>query len=341
MSHWTGHTGGTASANEIDWHRVSVRPATQTEIRDFLNDGRITQTEADITVQQTVAASLEGHAAATRAITVGANGTASQFVQRAVGTGALTFTEFLFSADRMRHEVDGEIIWVSDSEGLEIRRVIRFVGGGTANNPDTMQVLGNGFGLNDDLLEWFGPYAATVGGLKPENAVRAKNIDGQTFLNGVQEGLAPISASDTKTGASAEITSIGANGNLRQVSGSYIRTASRSYTSTTNPGNSSFASGSATVVLENAENGGAYSVIRTANVTGTITRVVGDFDPESGVFPVSELFNMSASLGDDFISNAASTYNNRTRLTAENLPNFTGWQTVNNFSTSVSVFEAA
>ena len=53
MSHWVGHTGGTASANEIDWHRVSVRPATQMEI----DAGRVAEIEA--TVSQNSSVSIE------------------------------------------------------------------------------------------------------------------------------------------------------------------------------------------------------------------------------------------------------------------------------------------
>ena len=53
MSHWAGHTGGTASANEIDWHRVSVRPATQMEI----DAGRVAEIEA--TVSQNSSVSIE------------------------------------------------------------------------------------------------------------------------------------------------------------------------------------------------------------------------------------------------------------------------------------------
>ena len=341
MSHWVGHTGGTASANEIDWHRVSVRPATQTEIRDFLNDGRIAQTEADITVQQTVSASLEGHAAATRAITVGANGAASQFVQRAIGSGAQTFTEFLFSADSMRHLVDGDVIWESDSEGLLMRRAIRFVGGGTNTNPNTMYVIGNGFGANSDLLEWFGPFAATTGSLTTANAVRAKDVDGKTYLNGQEEGAFTVTASDSAVGAASEVTSIGANGNMRQVPGSFVRTASRTYETATDPGNFTATAGSATVVLRNREAGGTYTNVATANVTGQIVRTVNFFDVEHDVYHVSEVFMINASLSYSFISNAALNCDNQTVLTAPTLPNFTGWQTANNFMKSVSVFEAA
>lgn len=41
------------------------------------------------------------------------------------------------------------------------------------------------------------------------------------------------------------------------------------------------------------------------------------------------------------MSIAALNCDNQTVLTAQTLPNFTGWQTANNFMTSVSVFEAA
>jgi len=330
-------TASAASATAADGSAVAAAQSA-TETASIVGDQ-----DARITVVETTAASLEGYASSRYSISVGANGEAAGLTIRTAGSGQVTTSDFTLSADRLIFEADGEVIWFSDTSGLTMNRAIRFIGGGTAGNPDTMYVLGNGFGLNNDLLEWFGPYSATLDAASVSNGSRAKDIQGNTYLNGAQEGASPITASETTlNGTPAEITSIGANGNSREVSMSYSRTGSRFYLSSTDPGNQTYSAGSASIRLENAENGGSYTVVHTANVMGTITRMVGAFDFEFGSYPVSEIFSMNASFLHVFTSNAASTYNNRTVRDSENLPSIGGasWS-FSNANLSVSVFEAA
>lgn len=316
------------------------------------NDGQIASlttdlstTNSNVSVNAAAVSSLEDYAAAGYQVSVGSNGEAAGFRIRSVTNGNVTTTDFKISTDSLIHEADGEVIWYADSAGLTMNKAIRFTGGGTTNNPDTMYVIGNGFGNNGDLMEWFGPYSAGIGATSKTNGVRAKTTDGKTYLNGVQEGLSPVTASDTQTGGSdAELTSIDANGNTAEVSMSYLRSGTKGYFSSTDPGNATYSQGSAVVKLYVKQDSGSYVLEHTANVTGTVVRTVGEYDYELQAYPVGETFTMSASHLHTFTTSAASSYGYKTDLVSESsLPanTNTAWNYGSHPTVSVSVFEPA
>ena len=278
--------------------------------------------------------SLEGYAASQYSINVNANGEMAGLSIRNSSNGNVSISDIKLSADKLIFAADGQPIWSSDASGMLMYKATRWVD----TNNTTMYVLGNGFGVNGDLMEWFGAYAATVDSCSKLNGVRAKTTDGKTYLEGVQEGGSAINASDSTTSTVAEVTSIGANGNTAQVTKGYSRNANNSYMSNSNVANGSYTQGSATVKLYRKIGAGNYVEVHTSTVSGTKTVTNEGFDPELGQYIISEQFYMSNSHLYTYNTNAAETYGWKTVLTNESgVPNW-----ANSARTvSVSVFEPA
>jgi len=286
----------------------------------ILSRTQLDNIRAQSIIDQNTIASISGHLEATNTLTTTAGGALSQIAQRSVDTGAITYSDITLTSDRLTYETDGGVIWFADAGGLTMNRPIRLVGGTDINNPDTMLVIGNGFGANNDLLEWFGPYAATFDGLTVENGVRAKDIVGKTYLGGVDENAGTITASDSHP-TEAEVTGIGTNGNQQFITGSFVAAGERTYTQPTDAGNATITVGSATITVARRINNGAYTNIGTQNISGTLIRT-SEFNFEENLWFVVETWNMSGSINNNsFTGNAGSTYSFRTRISNLILPN--------------------
>ncbi|RKQ68937.1 hypothetical protein DES40_1713 [Litorimonas taeanensis] len=318
----------------ITWHKAAIAPSTQSDIEA----SRVPNIIAESALTQAAVVGLENYAAAGATLSVRANNEISGLYLRASDTGTVTESDFIMSADKLRHEADGEVIWYSDANGMTLNKALRWVGGGTPTNPTTMYVLGLGFGANSDLMEWFGPYSATVDGCTKTNGKRAKTIDGESYLEGGKEGGTPISASNSSTGTTAEITSIGSNGNTTEATMAFLRTGNRTYWSSTDAGNTSYTKGAATLKLYREEGSSGYVLAHTLSVTGIVTRTTSPYDPEFGQYHVSETFHMSGTYVHEQVSSSAETYNWKTVIDSESdLPTPTTGALAWTFSRSVSI----
>ena len=328
--------GSIADENVIAWHEAVITRANSSDIG-------VQTLSAEVSQQSGAIADLTGYAGAYHTVQVGANGEIAGIALRSATDGTVSLSDITLSADRLIFEADGEVIWFSDANGLTMNKALRWVAGGTANNPDTMYVIGLGFGANSDLMDWFGPFATTVEGCTRFNGIRAKTVDGRSYLAGTLEGGSAIMSSKSSTGTVVEETSIGANGNITQATASFSITRQRSFSTNSNLPNSTTSFGSATLSVSRREGSGSYVQEASITVSGTITRTVFPSpDPNSGGnFEVAESFVMNGSFTHEQQSNAAQTYDWRSQLSSvDDDPPGAGWSPVNR-SISISIFEPA
>lgn len=326
MANWTGF--GTQTAKTIHFGECEARDATPEEIEAQ----KVSTIEADVFVASSAVTSLEGYAAATHSVQVNANGAVAGVSVRAAGSGNVTTTDIKLSADALIYEADGEVVWYSDAGGLTMNKAIRWVAGGTSTNPDTMYVLGLGFGANSDLMEWFGPYSSTVGNLTKSNGIRAKTTDGKTYLAGTEEGGGAISASQTGTSV-AQLTGIGTNNNTVEISSTYSIHATQNYQSSTPPSNGTVSAGTATIRMGYGSGSSNWTYRPNATSSGTIT-TTSFYDPEFNAYIVKKVFN----LGISDIHSIPGVNNGKYRTDRISVSVPSGFS-VTNQTTSISVFE--
>jgi len=270
---------------------VTLVDGSYTLVRDELEVIR-----AEAQTEQAVLADVRGFLSSTSTVTTTAGNALSQIAQRAFDTGDITYSDIVLSADKLVHEVDGEVIWQSDETGLLLKRVLRFVGGGTPGNPDFQICHGIGFGANNDLMFWYGPYSAGVDSLTAENGIEAKTLSGGTFLGGSNQLATIISASDTHP-TTASLSGIGTNGNTQHITGSIVATSIRTYTQSTPISSSTFTAGGASFTVERD----GVQIENVTGITGTVVRSAA-FDFESSLYHVTENFSLGKS-----VTNSAST----------------------------------
>ena len=355
ITHWNGMPGSFDIENEIDWHECGIRVATEAEIEGRQLAANVSTNSTAIALQgtqiaQTTNAANAAGASATQALTstnrvngllsasgtltTSAGGALAQVATLSVDTGEISYSNISLEADAVVFKSGGEVIWFADGEGLTMKRPIRWVGGADLTNPDTMLVKGNGFGVDGDLMEWFGPYSVNIDGTSKTNGVRAKDTQGRSYLHGVLEGGTAISVSETTNGLSEQLNDISANGNVAEATLGYSLTGQRGYFSQSDLQNATQTTGVAEVELSCRVGNGPWEVKHIINVTGTYT--VSNLGPEDTGFLISESFEMHGSHTELIQTNAALAYDWRVRvLSEEETPN----QLTYTRALSVSLFE--
>ena len=287
--------------------------------------------QAQSTITQQALNDVEGYLQSRATIESSAGGALSRISTRSISTGNITSSDITLEADQLVFEAGGARILSADTQGLTMNYPIRFIGG-PVGNPNVLYVIGNGFGANNDLMEWYGPYHATNDTLRTDNGTRAKDIEGFSYLNGVREGGDPINSSETITLlGTVTLSSLNANGNITMATMSCsVQGSGRTSSSpVTTPQSSTQTRGSARMRLFRREGSGPFVEVRSETITGvlTITRNTG------GTF---ERFEMGMSFEHSQRSNRAFSYDYRVVVDqVSGLPTAYGLGR----STTVAVFE--
>jgi hypothetical protein len=184
------------------------------------------------------------------------------------------------------------------------------------NNGTVMEVQGVGFGVNRDLMQWFGP-SMPIAACTRANAIQYKGTDGHIYsAAGISAGGAQNSGRSTDLAANAIATMgpFGTNGKRRVITASYTYFMDRASSST---GGGIDGTPTATLVLERQDDAG-WVQIGTITATGST-----EYQPSRGGEPGYGMQTMSGGLTvTEPASNTSGTVTYRLRLTARTVATF-------------------
>ncbi len=230
-----------ATSNQIEWHKVSFRPATDQEIAAKKATADITALSATVTTQAQALSDLNGNYASL-SNTVVAQGVTITNQSQAISTVQGNVST-LFARNAMTIAAGGVITgWENSTNGIvssfKIRAdIFELVPSASTGNRvaysdgtfriyagATMTVWGAGFGSSNQFIEWTGPIQSNLANCTEANALKFVKTNGQAYYaGGIIAGTLKTSAasSSLNTSATATTGAIGSNGNQVSVNGSY------------------------------------------------------------------------------------------------------------------------
>ena len=162
MGHFSS-LGSIAAASGFNWRECNLRP--------------ISQGEANVSINATAIADIEGNLTASYGVTVDANGRISAL--RLLSDGTTATAELL--ADK---------IYFGDNTVFEDTYNSFYTEDGTYRNR-----FGGPFPASGDLLEWYGPESVALNSETRTNGVFAKGTDGKVYYGTAELGGAEFSLS--------------------------------------------------------------------------------------------------------------------------------------------------
>ncbi len=211
FSHLTGF-GSTAAANRIIVHKLGLRVATPSEIRD---QTVLAPMEATVAVHDTTLATLETQMA-TRVERVSAGATSAEIKFVALNSGGTAASSIGISADRITlGTMTSPVLTISS--GLATVNADLYVNNGKiiADTGTHMKVIGKGFGTSSQFVEWFGPKMA-FNLCSEANAITYIKTNGDAYFGGTLSAGTLTNknqASDLTTTSSTTVGPFGTNGN--------------------------------------------------------------------------------------------------------------------------------
>lgn len=207
------------------------------------------------------------------------------------------------------------------ADGMEIQNGYIRVWKGSSQ-----RIIGNGFGANNDLMDYFGPNVGVANASK-SNAIMWMDQSGNAYWGGsLSAGVLKNAAQSSQISASAsvEVGPFGTNGNQKVVT--WGVSFSNAGFETTDQGNATL---TGTIVLERSLNAGStWTQISSLSVTGNRTST---YDHELHRWDI----NVYASASGTFTDNTAGTSNfmYRVRITATS-----GWPLIINNGSNPASF---
>lgn len=247
MHRYNGISGYTSSAtaNDITYHKVAIRPATDQEIATKQAVADLSTLSATVNTQGQTLSTLNTNYASlsstvsTQGVTINNHTSAISTTQNNVttlfGRAALTLDvggnisgyeiNNNGSTSQFKVKADQFELVPSSSSG---NRVAYSDGTFRIYAGATMTVWGAAFGSSGQFIEWTGPTQSSLSGCTESNAIKFVKTNGQAYYaGGIIAGTLKTSVSNASLGTSATVTSglIGSNGNTVNVNASYSFTA--------------------------------------------------------------------------------------------------------------------
>ena len=243
MNRFSGTASYVAAAteNQIEWHRVAFRPATDQEIASKQATADISALAATVTTQaetlsdldtsyaslsQTVSAhdvSIESQSQAISSIEDGVETLFAKSSLLLTAGGVITGFENSTNGQTSAFKIRADIFELVPSASTG-NRVAYSDGTFRIYAGATMTVWGAGFGSSNQFIEWTGPIQSNLANCTEANALKFVKTNGQAYYaGGIIAGTLKTSAasSSLNTSATATTGAIGSNGNQVSVNGSY------------------------------------------------------------------------------------------------------------------------
>ncbi|WP_370310119.1 hypothetical protein [Sphingobium abikonense] len=230
-----------ATSNQIEWHKVSFRPATDQEIAAKKATADISGLAATVSTQAQALSDLDT-SYASLSQTVSAHDVSIESQSQAISS-IEDGVETLFAKSSLLLTAGGVITGFENStngqtSAFKIRAdVFELVPSASTGNRvaysdgtfriyagATMTVWGAGFGSSNQFIEWTGPIQSNLANCTEANALKFVKTNGQAYYaGGIIAGTLKTSAasSSLNTSATATTGAIGSNGNQVSVNGSY------------------------------------------------------------------------------------------------------------------------
>lgn len=268
LANWSGFGGG-VSAKTLTFGLVGVRLATAGEIA---TKTVIPDIAASVTTETAARVAADNILYAKYGVRLDVNGYVSGFVQNNNGASS----DFNILADKFKIAMPGvtpKTIFGVDSTGVKIAGDL-YMGTGRiiADTGTYMRVLGTGFGVSNQFIEWFGPKMA-INLCSPTNAIQYLKTNGDAYFGGsLSAGTLTNKNSTTTVSTTAEVTvgPFGSNGGAITQTMSfqrYYNAGTATYPATT-AGRTAFLN---TASANGATNKGAGNWSGSGSVDGTAT----------------------------------------------------------------------
>lgn len=283
----TGLAGSNTTANDIEWRKVLVRPATQAEINGQTALGPLeatvsSHTSAIATVNSTLA--TQSSTLTSQGITLGEHAFALTTLEDDLEVVAARWGVQIDANGRIigRVKLDG-----SESSSLfevmaSVFRVVNPGGGagltwadGVLWNKGSSRsvILGQNFGTSGNLLFWAGPNPSSPSAANKSNGVFWIDNAGNAYFGGsLSAGVLKNSAQTTLLTHDAEVI-VGpftTNGAAKSIIASYAYSYSYTGGGTTTTFSQPM---TAQIEIHRSVNGGAWTLVQTLNCTGTYTHI--------------------------------------------------------------------
>ena len=254
--------------------------------------------QSQVTQQAQAIASTDGKVRALHSLTLNVNGHISGTVSENNGTTS----SFSVLADVFR-------VFSSALQGFEIQN-----GYQRNYSAGAQLVMGHNFGVNNDLVLWYGPNIGAAACTKGNATIWFDKAGNAYFGGSLSAGVLRNGAQSTQIGSGASVTTgqFGTNGNAKVVT--YSLSYENYFITQSNLGGSETLN--ATMILERSIGGGAWAEVSRRSLVGDKTLI--EYEPGVG-YSYSYGIGGSGTFTDN-TAGSTSTFNYRVRLEG-----VTGW----------------